>query len=91
MTDIVTSKDADQATLQMWHPNYPNIRSLSPASSIRVASRAPKGGASHQLSKSDIARKKKLEKIDALKQLYMNKNDTQQGNFPNYLRSLYKL
>ena len=68
----------------MWHPNYSSLRSLSPSSSIRVPSRSKNTHSTAQVSKVELARKKKIEKVEALKQLYLNKPENERGWKLNY-------
>ena len=78
-TGMAADEDEDHVTLQMWHPHYSNIRSHSPASSIRVASHASRSNFTNLPSKLDQIRKKKMEKMEALKQLYLNKSENIDG------------
>ncbi|XP_076813725.1 ubiquitin-conjugating enzyme E2 U-like isoform X1 [Clavelina lepadiformis] len=70
----------DQLAIQMWNPDYANIRSHSSASTIRVAQnriRSPR--AANANPKTNPLRQKKLERISAMKRLYMNRSGEDPG------------
>nr|CAB3267455.1 ubiquitin-conjugating enzyme E2 U-like [Phallusia mammillata] len=72
------STEEEHIPLQMWNPDYAEMRSVSPGSVIRIRTKSPTN--SHvPKPKMNHLRQKKMERISAMKQLYMNRSTENQS------------